>query len=165
MPTEREVLIKIMNNDPDWDPDLFGGETRLWYGRWDYKYLSAARQSAVGAIILHTTPCAGYPFQVVQTSWTGEQFELPAGDEFVLVYECTGRVIPSGGIPLNVDAVVINVETALNVGLADRRPVTEKFLSIAGAVATMAETPQMEMPLARGTDHSRLNLKYFRETK
>jgi len=77
---EGKVLL-IMNNDPDWDPELFEGETRLWYGRWDYKYLSAARQGAAGAIIIHTTPSAGYPFQVVQTSWTGEQFELPAGDE------------------------------------------------------------------------------------
>ncbi|MGB5247087.1 MAG: M28 family peptidase [Woeseia sp.] len=71
----------IMNNDPSWDPELFAGETRLYYGRWGYKYESAARQGAVGAIIIHTTPSAGYPFQVVQTSWTGEQFELPAGDE------------------------------------------------------------------------------------
>jgi len=74
-------ILLIMNNDPDWDPDLFAGESRLWYGRWDYKYLSAARQGAVGAIIIHTTPSASYPFQVVQTSWTGEQFELPQGDE------------------------------------------------------------------------------------
>jgi Zn-dependent M28 family amino/carboxypeptidase len=77
---EGKVLL-IMNNDPDWDPELFEGETRLWYGRWDYKYLSAAKQGAAGAIIIHTTPSAGYPFQVIQTSWTGEQFELPAGDE------------------------------------------------------------------------------------
>lgn len=74
-------VLLIMNNDPEWDPELFAGETRLWYGRWDYKYLSAARQRAVGAIIIHTQPSAGYPFQVVQTSWTGVQFELPAGDE------------------------------------------------------------------------------------
>lgn len=74
-------VLLMMNNDPDWDPELFAGETRLWYGRWDYKYLSAARQGAAGAIIIHTTPSAGYPFQVVQTSWTGVQFELPAGDE------------------------------------------------------------------------------------
>ena len=74
-------VLLMMNNDPDWDQELFGGETRLWYGRWDYKYLSAARQGAVGAIIIHTSPSAGYPFQVVQTSWTGVQFELPAGDE------------------------------------------------------------------------------------
>jgi Zn-dependent M28 family amino/carboxypeptidase len=74
-------VLLIMNNDPDWDPKLFGGETRLWYGRWDYKYQSAAKQGAAGAIIIHTAPSAGYPFQVVQTSWTGEQFALPAGNE------------------------------------------------------------------------------------
>jgi Zn-dependent M28 family amino/carboxypeptidase len=77
---EGKILV-MMNNDPDWDPELLGGETRLWYGRWDYKYLSAARQGAVGVIIIHTQPSAGYSFQVVQTSWTGEQFELPGGDE------------------------------------------------------------------------------------
>ena len=74
-------ILLMMNNDPDWNPELFAGETRLWYGRWDYKYLSAARQGAVGAIIIHTSSSAGYPFQVVQTSWAGVQFELPAGDE------------------------------------------------------------------------------------
>ncbi|HEX5789249.1 MAG TPA: M28 family peptidase [Woeseiaceae bacterium] len=77
---DGKVLV-IMNNDPDWDENLFAGETRLWYGRWDYKYISAAAQGAAGAIIIHTQPSSGYPFQVVQTSWTGEQFELPAGDE------------------------------------------------------------------------------------
>jgi len=59
----------------------------------------------------------------------------PAGDEFILVYDVLGRVIPPGGIPLNVGAVVMNVETAVNVAAAPRRPVAEKFLSIAGAVA------------------------------
>jgi Zn-dependent M28 family amino/carboxypeptidase len=74
---EGKVLL-MLNSDPDWDPDLFAGNTRLYYGRWDYKFESAARQGAAGAIIIHTTPSAGYPFQVVQTGWSGEQFELPA---------------------------------------------------------------------------------------
>jgi Zn-dependent M28 family amino/carboxypeptidase len=77
---EGKVLV-MMNNDPDWDPDLFGGKTRLYYGRWTYKYESAARQGAAGAIIIHTTPSAGYPWQVVQTSWSGEKFSLPAAGE------------------------------------------------------------------------------------
>jgi Na+-translocating ferredoxin:NAD+ oxidoreductase RnfC subunit len=59
----------------------------------------------------------------------------PAGDEFILVYDVLGRVIPPGGIPLDVGAVVVNVETAMNVALAADRPVTEKYLTIAGAVA------------------------------
>ncbi len=74
-------VLLMLNNDPDWDPRLFGGDTRLYYGRWSYKYESAARQGAAGAIIVHTTPSAGYPFQVVQSSWTGEQVELPAAGE------------------------------------------------------------------------------------
>jgi Zn-dependent M28 family amino/carboxypeptidase len=74
-------LLVMMNDDPDWDPNLFAGERRLYYGRWTYKYESAARQGAAGAIIIHTTPSAGYPWQVVQSSSGGEQFELPAGNE------------------------------------------------------------------------------------
>ncbi len=74
-------ILVMMNNDPDWDPNLFAGKRRLYYGRWSYKYESAARQGAAGAIIMHTTPSAGYPWQVVQSSWGGEAFELPAGSE------------------------------------------------------------------------------------
>jgi Zn-dependent M28 family amino/carboxypeptidase len=74
-------VLLMLNNDPDWDPALFAGETRLYYGRWSYKYESAARHGAAGVIIIHTAPSAGYPWQTVQTSWTGEQFELPAESE------------------------------------------------------------------------------------
>jgi Zn-dependent M28 family amino/carboxypeptidase len=76
MDLKGKVLL-MMNNDPDWDANLFEGKRRLYYGRWDYKYESAARQGAAGAIIIHTTPSAGYSWQVVQNSWTGEQFGLP----------------------------------------------------------------------------------------
>ncbi len=56
----------------------------------------------------------------------------PAGDEFLLVHEVTGRVIPPGGLPRDVGATVLNVETLVNVGLD--RPVTHKYLTVAGAV-------------------------------
>ncbi len=74
-------VLLMMNSDPEDDPHLFEGRTRLYYGRWDYKYEMAARQGAAGAIIIHTTPSAGYPWQVVQSSWSGEQFALPASPE------------------------------------------------------------------------------------
>ncbi|MCP4902198.1 MAG: M28 family peptidase [bacterium] len=80
MSVEGKVLL-MLNDDPDWDPSLFEGERKLYAGRWTYKYEIAARKGAVGAIIIHTTPSAGYPWPVVVTGWTGEQFELPAGDE------------------------------------------------------------------------------------
>src|ERR1700689_99071 len=75
----------MLNNGPDWDPALFGGTTRLYYGRWTYKFESAARHGAAGAIIIHTTPSAGYPFQVVQASWGGARFELPSKGSAALV--------------------------------------------------------------------------------
>jgi Zn-dependent M28 family amino/carboxypeptidase len=77
----RGKVLLLLNNDPDWDPQLFAGERRLYYGRWDYKYENAARAGAAGAVLIHTRPSAGYPWQVVQSSWSGEQFELPVAAE------------------------------------------------------------------------------------
>ncbi len=101
-------VVLLMNNDPAWDPDLFAGETRLWYGRWDYKYGKAAAMGAVGAIIIHTTPSAGYPFQVLQTSGTGPQFELPAGGEprsqitAWMVEDAARKLVTMAGLDLDV---------------------------------------------------------------
>jgi len=72
----RGKVLLVMNNDPAGDPDLFSGNRRLYYGRWDYKYAKAAELGAAGMFVIHTAPSAGYPFQVVQTSWTGEQMAL-----------------------------------------------------------------------------------------
>ncbi len=77
----RGKVLLVMNNDPEADPARFGGKARLYYGRWSYKYEEAARRGAAGVIIIHTTPSAAYPWQVVQTSWDGEQFELPSTGE------------------------------------------------------------------------------------
>ena len=74
----RGKVLLLMNNDPEDDPALFAGKTRLNYGRWDYKYEVAAKKGAAGAILIHTTPSAAYPWQVVQTSWSGENFTLPS---------------------------------------------------------------------------------------
>lgn len=103
-------ILLVMNNDPDWDPALFAGTRRLYYGRWSYKYENAARAGAAGAIIIHTTPSAGYAWKVVQNSWTGEQFELPdAGEQRVKVRawtteEATRRLVSLAGFDL--DALV-----------------------------------------------------------
>jgi Na+-translocating ferredoxin:NAD+ oxidoreductase RnfC subunit len=59
----------------------------------------------------------------------------PAGDEYDLVHSVTGRLIPPGGIPIQVGVVVANVETLVNVAAAaEDRPVTHKMLTINGAV-------------------------------
>ena len=66
-------------------------------------------------------------------------FELedfyPAGDEHVLVHEVLGRTVPERGIPLQVGAVVANVETLCNVAQAlDGKPVTHRYLTVGGEV-------------------------------
>ncbi|MCF8239994.1 MAG: SLBB domain-containing protein [Melioribacteraceae bacterium] len=61
----------------------------------------------------------------------------PSGDEYELVYAATKRLIPPHGLPLDVGCVVNNVETLYNVAMASEgKPVTKKFVSIAGAVKT-----------------------------
>jgi Zn-dependent M28 family amino/carboxypeptidase len=72
--------VLIMVNDPPApadEPTLFGGPALTYYGRWTYKYEEAARQGAAGALLIHTDESATYPWQVVQSSWSGTQFMLP----------------------------------------------------------------------------------------
>jgi len=59
----------------------------------------------------------------------------PAGDEFVLVYETTKRLIPERGLPLDVGVVVSNVGTLINISNAFHgKPVTKRFVTISGEV-------------------------------
>lgn len=59
----------------------------------------------------------------------------PAGDEQVLVYEVLGRVVPEGGIPLQVGVVVNNVGTLINVSRAQKGiNVTKRWLTVHGEV-------------------------------
>lgn len=59
----------------------------------------------------------------------------PAGDEFLLVREVTGRIVPEGSIPIAVGVVVLNVETLRNIAQAMRgKPVTERTLTCQGEV-------------------------------
>jgi Na+-translocating ferredoxin:NAD+ oxidoreductase RnfC subunit len=79
-------------------------------------------------VIEQLTPRLGPGMRIVPLSDS-----YPSGDEFILVYDVTGRIVPPGGIPLDVGCVTLNVETALNI--ARDQPVIEKYLTVAGAVA------------------------------
>jgi Zn-dependent M28 family amino/carboxypeptidase len=74
-------ILVFKNNDPSAYPDRFAGEARLYYGRWGYKFEMAEKMGALGAIIVHTTPTAGYGWNVVSGSWGRERFELARGAE------------------------------------------------------------------------------------
>lgn len=61
-----KVVVLFTGEPPSSDPSFFAGKALTYYGRWTYKYEEAARQGALGALIIHTTPTASYGWQVVR---------------------------------------------------------------------------------------------------
>jgi Zn-dependent M28 family amino/carboxypeptidase len=76
-----KVLVILINDPPVEDENLFGGKAMTYYGRWTYKFEKAAEVGAAGALIIHETGPAGYPWEVVRGSWSGEQFDLVSADK------------------------------------------------------------------------------------
>jgi hypothetical protein len=70
-------IVLVMN----YNPPFKGEGNRLWYGRWDYKYINASKHGAAGAFVIHTTQSAGYPWQVLANSNTGTHQDLPPNDK------------------------------------------------------------------------------------
>jgi Zn-dependent M28 family amino/carboxypeptidase len=83
-----KTLVTLINDPPvpdpanpsALDPQTFGGKAMTYYGRWSYKYEMAAQKGAAGVLIIHETGPAGYPFNVVQDSNSGEKFDLVKPD-------------------------------------------------------------------------------------
>ena len=80
----RGKVILMLVNDPDFEAapgepvaGKFGGKTMTYYGRWTYKYEEAARRGAIGALVVHETDAAGYPWTVVKSP-AGESYAIPA---------------------------------------------------------------------------------------
>src|SRR5678816_1403756 len=79
-----KTLLMLIGDPPIPDPKdpsklddkIFKGKAMTYYGRWTYKYEIAAKKGAAAAIIIHETEPAAYPWQVVRSSWSKENFEL-----------------------------------------------------------------------------------------
>jgi len=68
-----KVVLVIAGDPPSDDPKFFAGKALTYYGRWTYKYEQAARKGAIGALIIHRTDLASYPWSVVEHSGSGEK--------------------------------------------------------------------------------------------
>jgi len=68
-----KVLLMLVNEPSSDDVKFFKGKALTYYGRWTYKYEQAARKGAVGAILIHRTDMASYPWEVVRNSNSGEK--------------------------------------------------------------------------------------------
>jgi Zn-dependent M28 family amino/carboxypeptidase len=86
----RGKTVVVLVNDPpvpdparpgELDPKTFGGRAMTYYGRYTYKYEMAAAKGAAGVFVVHETGPAGYGFNVLQDSITGEQFDLVTPDK------------------------------------------------------------------------------------
>ncbi|MFO0817871.1 MAG: 4Fe-4S dicluster domain-containing protein [Pirellulales bacterium] len=99
--------------------------------------LTGARKVTIAVKRKNEDVAQGFKAQADQMGFDLLVYEdvYPAGDEYVLVYEVTGRQIPPGGIPLAVGCVVDNVETIVNVAKAvTGNPVVDKYVTVTGAV-------------------------------
>ncbi len=79
----RGKIVVILINDPDFDTGDdrgFGGRAMTYYGRWTYKYEEAGRQGAAGAIIVHQTAPASYPWAVIGSRVSGPRFDIVRAD-------------------------------------------------------------------------------------
>jgi len=68
-----KVLLMLVNEPPSDDVNFFQGKALTYYGRWTYKYEEAVRKGAAGAILIHKTDMASYPWDVVRNSNSGEK--------------------------------------------------------------------------------------------
>jgi Zn-dependent M28 family amino/carboxypeptidase len=71
-----KIVISRVNDPGLYRPDKFEGETLTYYGRWTYHIEEAARRGAAGILMIHTDRTAGYGWNVVQNSWSGEELFL-----------------------------------------------------------------------------------------
>ncbi len=103
-------IVLILVGDPPTPPDrpdLFRGSALTYYGRWTYKLEEAARQGAAGALLIHTELGAGYGWDVVQSSWSGEHFFLQRTNaprlalEGWISYGFAQRILDAAGLSLD----------------------------------------------------------------
>jgi Zn-dependent M28 family amino/carboxypeptidase len=76
MDVKGKVLLMLVNEPPSDDPNFFKGKALTYYGRWVYKFEMAARKGALGALLIHKTDMASYPWEVVRNSNSGEKSYL-----------------------------------------------------------------------------------------
>ena len=70
----KDKIVITRVNDPGMvNPDIFEGNTLTYFGRWTCHIEEAARRGAAGILLIHTDESAGYDWNVVKNSWTGEE--------------------------------------------------------------------------------------------
>ena len=141
-------------NDPDFAAapgedaaGKFGGRRMTFYGRWVYKYEEAARRGAIGALIVHDTPGAGYPWATVIAPG-GENYDVvrAPGDTRVALQgwiegTAATRLFAAAGLDLAVERV--------RARRADFQPVELKGQHLVADFAVAVESAKSRNVLGR----------------
>src|SRR5947199_6154912 len=127
-----KTILVLINDPPIPDPKdptkldekMFKGRAMTYYGRWTYKYEIAAQRGAAVAIIIHETEPAAYPWQVVKSSWSKENFELDNPDKNM------GAVAARSWITLDV-AKKLLADSGQDFDVLKKTAITKEFKPVA----------------------------------
>jgi Zn-dependent M28 family amino/carboxypeptidase len=168
--TGKVLLVRVNDPGTPETPDFFDGRALTYYGRWTYKYEEAARRGAAGVILIHTDDSAGYGWNVVRNSNTGEQYHLAGPPEFPLrirgwVTEAIGKrlLAAAGG---DADAMLAESdrrgfrsrETGVTVRASVRSTIREVTTANVLAVIAGADTERAEEPVIIMAHHDHLGV-------
>jgi Zn-dependent M28 family amino/carboxypeptidase len=143
-------VLLFLNNDPPVEENgtaLFGGDARTYYGRWTYKFEQAARHGAAGAIVIHTTESASYPFSVIGNTGSREIWERSYRLDLLAWMDSTTaeRVAASMGTTLQ--------GLFAMAAARDFRPVDTRYRVTARIETAVRAVPTMNVAgLVRGSD-------------
>ena len=150
-----KILLVLVNDPPapTSEPKLFGGRAMTWYGRWPYKFEEAERHGAIGALIVHTTERAGYPWHTVVGSWAKEQRMLPRDPKLPKPLAFRGWITDSSVTSLLKTAGLDIAKLRKDAESRDFRPVaTGITLDIAFANTVEHLESENVVGIVRGTD-------------
>ncbi|MSU51211.1 MAG: M28 family peptidase [Opitutus sp.] len=159
-----KTVVMLINDPPvpgadgQLDPKVFGGKAMTYYGRWTYKYEIAAQKGAAACLIVHETAPAAYPFGVVVSSWTRENFEIRSPDNNA------GHIALSGWLTLDAAKKLI-AAGGNDFDALKKAAVTREFRPVPlGAMASFTVTNTLRNVASRnviallpGTDAKRRN--------
>jgi len=151
----------ILVNDPDFEATKdepvngrFGGKTMTYYGRWTYKYEEASRHGAIGALIVHDTPAAGYGWNVV-TSPQGENYDIVRAPDKVTSLVLQGWIEGQAATALFADAGLDFAALRKQARHPDFHPVVLKGMTFVADIAVAHEVVESHNVLAKITGSAR----------
>ncbi len=150
-------IAVMLVNDPDFEATAsdkvagkFGGKAMTYYGRWTYKYEEAARRGAVGALIVHDTPGAGYGWSVVNAPG-GENYGLVVPEEKMTSLALQGWIEGGAATALFADAGLDLAKLRASARAASFKPVELKGARLSADIAVKHEVVVSHNVLAKIT--------------